>query len=223
METSEEAPATDEQNEQPEVAEETMDFDAVDLMLHGNLQAQIRYGMIKGMAEALDEKAQLLIEAESNFEPQEDETFAEIALPEIEAMASAVTEEWIDFSKLRFWETCQTAEVEWEEYKDENEVAQRVPYSRPLEEPKDGNRILANLEKIHLWLEQVHHGTSRVLIQQLDPPADILVREMKAGERAEVVVRGSCKLFCSAREFVHLDNNGTMVEITDNGPGVIEF
>ena len=34
-------------------------------------------------------------------------------------MASAVTEEWIDFSKLRFWETCQTAEVEWEEYKDE--------------------------------------------------------------------------------------------------------
>ena len=102
METSEEAPATDEQNEQPEVAEETMDFDAVDLMLHGNLQAQIRYGMIKGMAEALDEKAQLLIQAESNFEPQEDEIFAEIALPEIEAMASAVTEEWIDFSKLRF-------------------------------------------------------------------------------------------------------------------------
>jgi hypothetical protein len=35
--------------------------------------------MIKGLAEALDEKAQLLIEAESNFEPQEGETFAEIA------------------------------------------------------------------------------------------------------------------------------------------------
>lgn len=158
METSEEAPATEEQNEQPEVSEETMDFDAVDLMLHGNLQAQIRYGMVKGMAEALDEKAQLLIEAESNFEPQEDETFAEIALPEIEAMASAVTEEWVDFSKLRYWETCQTAEVEWEEYKDEKgEVAQRVPYSRPLEEAKEGNRLLANLEKIHIWLEQVHH------------------------------------------------------------------
>jgi hypothetical protein len=67
------------------------------------------------------------------------------------------------------------------------------------------------------------NGTSRVLIQQLDPPADILVKEMKAGERAEVVVRGPCKLFCSAREFVQLDNNGTMVEITDDGPGVIEF
>ena len=157
METSEEEPITDEQNEQPKVEEEIVEIDPVDLMLHGNLAAQIRYGMIKGMAEALDEKAQLLIEAESNFEPQEDETFAEIALPEIEAMASAVTEEWIDFSKLRFWETCQTAEVEWEEYKDENEVAQKIPYSRPLEEPKDGNRILANLEKIHLWLEQVHH------------------------------------------------------------------
>ena len=157
METREEAPATEEQNEQPEVAEETMDFDAVDLMLHGNLQAQIRYAMIKGLAESLDEKAQLLIEAESNFEPQADESFAEIAMPEIESMAQAVIEPWIDLSKLRFWETCQTAEIEWEEYKDENGGTQRVPYTRPLEEPKEGNRLLANLEKIHLWLEKVHH------------------------------------------------------------------
>jgi hypothetical protein len=67
------------------------------------------------------------------------------------------------------------------------------------------------------------NGTSRILIQQLDPPADILVKEMKAGERAEVVVRGPCKLFCSAREFVQLDNNGTLVEIMAKGPGVIEF
>ena len=67
------------------------------------------------------------------------------------------------------------------------------------------------------------NGTSRVLIQQLNPPADLFVKEMKAGERAEVVVRGPCKLFCSAREFVQLDNNGTMVEIKENGPGFIEF
>ena len=67
------------------------------------------------------------------------------------------------------------------------------------------------------------NGTSRVLIQQLDPPADIFVKEMKVGERAEVVVRGPCKLFCSAREFVQLDNNGTIEQITANGPGVIEF
>ena len=73
-------------------------------MLHGNLQAQIRYAMIKGLAESLDEKAQLLIEAESNFEPQADESFVEIAMPEIESMAQAVIEPWIDLSKHAFWE-----------------------------------------------------------------------------------------------------------------------
>ena len=109
METSEEEAITDEQNEQPKVEEEIVEIDPVDLMLHGNLAAQIRYGMIKGLAESLDEKAQLLLEAESNYEPQGEETFAEIALPEIEAMAQALTEDWIDFSRLRYWETCQTA------------------------------------------------------------------------------------------------------------------
>ena len=39
------------------------------------------------------------------------------------------------------------------------------------------------------------NGISRVLIQQLDPPSDIFVKEMKAGERAEVMVRGPCKCF----------------------------
>jgi hypothetical protein len=126
-------------------------------MLHGNLAAQIRYSMIKGLAEALDEKAQLLIEAESNFEPQEGETFAEIALPEIEAMAQALTDEWIDFSKIHYWESCQTAEVEWEEYKDENgKVVQHMPYTKPLEDAKEGNRLLANLEQTRNWLEKVH-------------------------------------------------------------------
>jgi hypothetical protein len=123
-------------------------------MLHGNLAAQIRYGMIKGLAESLDEKAQLLLEAESNFEPQGEETFAEIALPEIEAMAQALTEDWIDFSRLRYWETCQTAEIEWEEYPTEDgQPAQRVPYARPLEDAKEGNRLLANIEQIRNWLE----------------------------------------------------------------------
>jgi len=143
METSEEEPITEEQNEQPKVEEEIVEIDPVDLMLHGNLPAQIRYAMIKGVAEALDEKAQLLLEAESNFEPQEDETFAEIALPEIEAMAQALTEDWIDFSKLRYWETCQTAEIELEEYPAEDgQPAQRVPYARPLEDAKGGTGCL---------------------------------------------------------------------------------
>ena len=34
-----------------------------------------------------DEKAQILIQAEEGFEPQEGESFAEVAMPEIEAMA----------------------------------------------------------------------------------------------------------------------------------------
>ena len=52
--------------------EEEISFDAVDLMLEGNLQAQINYSMVKGIASALDEKAQILIQAEESFEPQED-------------------------------------------------------------------------------------------------------------------------------------------------------
>ena len=56
-------------------------------MLEGDLKSQINYSMVKGIAQALDEKAQILIKAEESFEPQEEETFAEVALPEIEAMA----------------------------------------------------------------------------------------------------------------------------------------
>ena len=154
--TPEEKPEGIQETPESPLAEELPEFDATELMLHGNLVAQIRYSMFKGLAEALDEKAQLLIEAESNFEPQEDETFAEIALPGIEAMAEALTDEWIDFSKIRYWESCQTAEVEWEEFKDENGEVKRMPYTKPLEEVKDGNRLLANLEQTRNWLEQVH-------------------------------------------------------------------
>ena len=37
--------------------EEELPFDAVDLMLDGNLQAQINYSMVKALAKAFDEKA----------------------------------------------------------------------------------------------------------------------------------------------------------------------
>ena len=70
-----------------EETEEELPFDAVDLMLDGNLQAQINYSMVKALAKAFDEKASILINAEENFEPENDETFAEVAMPEIEAMA----------------------------------------------------------------------------------------------------------------------------------------
>lgn len=132
-------------------------FDAVDLMLEGNLKEQISYSMVKALALALNEKAQILIQAEQGFEPQEGESFAEVAMPEIEAMAQAITEGCVDFSKVRFWEACETAEVAWEESKDEEgKVVGRMPYGNPHEEPREGNRILANLEQILEWLGQVH-------------------------------------------------------------------
>ena len=126
-------------------------------MLEGNLKEQISYSMVKAFASALDEKAQILIQAEQGFEPQEGESFAEVAMPEIEAMAQAITEGCVDFSKVRFWEACETAEVAWEESKDEEgNVVGRMPYGNPHDEPKEGNRILANLEQISEWLGQVH-------------------------------------------------------------------
>ena len=111
--------------------EEEISFDAVDLMLEGNLQAQINYSMVKGIALALDEKAQILIQAEESFEPQEDETFAQVAMPEIEAMAQAITEGCVNF-KDSFWEACETAEVAWEESKDlEGKVIGKMPFGNP--------------------------------------------------------------------------------------------
>ena len=140
-----------------EETEDELPFDAVDLMLDGNLQAQINYSMVKALAKAFDEKASILINAEENFEPENDETFAEVAMPEIEAMAKAVVEGCVDFSKIRFWEACETAEVAWEETKDENgEVVQRVPYGNPLDPPREGNRLLSNVEKIEAWMKEVH-------------------------------------------------------------------
>ena len=148
-----ETETTDDHDEEPQVPS----FDAVDLMLEGNLKEQINYSLVKALAEALDEKAQILIQAEQGFEPQDGESFAEAAMPEIEAMAQAVTEGCVDFSKIRFWEACETAEVAWDESKDEEgNVVGRMPYGNPHDEPKAGNRILANLEQIAEWLGQVH-------------------------------------------------------------------
>lgn len=151
-ETTHEEEKPDQKNEEDELP-----FDAVDLMLEGNLQAQISYSMVKALAKAFDEKASILINAEENFKPEEEESFAEVAMPEIEAMAQAVVDGCVDFSKIRFWEACETAEVAWDETKNENgEVTQRVPYGNPLDPPQEGNRLLSNLEKIESWMKQVH-------------------------------------------------------------------
>jgi hypothetical protein len=147
----------EENNPDQKNEEEELPFDAVDLMLEGNLQAQINYSMVKALAKAFDEKASILINAEENFKPEEEESFAEVAMPEVEAMAQAVVDGCVDFSKVRFWEACETAEVAWEESKDENgEVVQRIPYGNPLDPPREGNRLLSNLEKIESWMKQVH-------------------------------------------------------------------
>ena len=138
-----------------EQTEEELPFDAVDLMLDGNLQAQINYSMVKALAKAFDDKASILINAEENFEPENDETFAEVAMPEIEAMAKAIVEGCVDF-KIRFWEACETAEVAWEETNENGEVVQRVPYGNPLNPPREGNRLLSNVEKIEAWMKEVH-------------------------------------------------------------------
>ena len=88
----------EEENPDQKKEEEELPFDAVDLMLEGNLQAQINYSMVKALAKTFDEKASILINAEENFQPQEDESFAEVAMPEIEAMAQAVVDGCVDFS-----------------------------------------------------------------------------------------------------------------------------
>ncbi|MDG1139398.1 MAG: hypothetical protein P8N49_07760 [Opitutales bacterium] len=132
-------------------------FSAIDLMLEGNLKAQIKYSMIDAIAQSIDEKAQVLIDAEKAFSIGQNVSFAEAAMPEIEAMAHAIVEGCIDFSKLSFWSTCQTAEITWFEHKDKSgKVSHRVPHVQHLKDPAEGNRMLVNLERIKSWLESVH-------------------------------------------------------------------
>ena len=146
-----------EDQQKTETSSQELGFDAVDLMLDGNLKGQIGYSMIKGIASALDEKMRILIDAEEGYEPQEEESFAEVAMPEIEAMAEAVLGGCVDFSKIHFWEACETAEIAWEETQGEDgQSPQRIPYAEPVKEPRPGNRILSNLEQINLWLGEVH-------------------------------------------------------------------
>lgn len=67
------------------------------------------------------------------------------------------------------------------------------------------------------------NGTSRVLIQQLEPPTDLFVMQMKAGDRNETIGRGTCKIFCSAREFVRIEVDGQGISLSGSGPGTQEF
>ena len=133
------------------------EFDAVELMLQGNLQAQINYSMVKGVAEALDQKIQILENAQTRYTPQNEVTFAEAAMEEIEALGQSIVDSYVNFSKIRYWEACQTAEIVWNEQKDqEGQITHRTPHAQRLTQPREGNRLLKNLEKIREWVTEVH-------------------------------------------------------------------
>ena len=133
---------------------------AIDLMLKGNLKAQINYSMIESIADTIDEKMKILDQAESSFRSESKISFAEAAMPEIEAMAHSMVEGCVDFSKISLWAAAQTAKIAWIENKDDfGNTVQRVPYADRLEQPTEGNRLLRNLEKIRSWLLSVHKNS----------------------------------------------------------------
>jgi len=144
--------------DEPEsIALQTPKFTALDVMLKGNLKAQMKYSMIDSVAQAIDQKARILVNAEKTFSGIHDISFAEAAMPEIEAMAHAIVDGCIDFSKLSLWSTCQTAELSWHEHKDNTgRVIHRTPRVENLKVPGEGNRMLVNLKQIKTWLESVH-------------------------------------------------------------------
>lgn len=142
---------------QEDSEKKTNTFDAVELMLQENLSAQINYSMVKSIAGAIDKKVQILSLAQSQYSTKENITFAEAAMPEIEAMGESIVDSYVQFQKIRFWEACQTAEIIWDEVKDQNgKVTHRTPHAQRLDQPKQGNRLLANLEKIRQWVTDVH-------------------------------------------------------------------
>tara|TARA_A100001015_G_scaffold311664_1_gene415352 strand:- start:141 stop:1547 length:1407 start_codon:yes stop_codon:yes gene_type:complete len=144
---------------QNEEAEENID--AVDLMLQGNLSAQINYSMVKGIALAIDEKVQILQNAKDQYTPHDEVPFAEAAMPQIEAMGRSIVDSYVKFPKIRYWEACQTAEIIWDKKSNLNgQISHSIPHPKKLDQPKDGNRLLKNLEKIREWVTEVHliHG-----------------------------------------------------------------
>jgi hypothetical protein len=84
-----------------------------------------------------------------------------------------------------------------------------------------GGDVNATVPARHLTVRVT--GTTRVLIQQLAPPADLLVGEMKAGEEAKAECRGRFKVFCSRREFIELTVDGEALPLPGEGPGAQEF
>ena len=133
------------------------EVDAIDLMLEGNLMAQINYSMVKGVASAIDEKMLILKKAKAQYTPHNRVSFAEAAMSQIEAMGQSIVDSYVEFPKIRYWEACQTAEVVWDEKRNpDGQVTHRIPHAQRLNKPKEGNRLLKNLETIREWVTEVH-------------------------------------------------------------------
>ena len=136
---------------------ESQDIDAIDIMLDGNLRAQINYSIVKGIATALDQKVKILENAKNNYTPSDEITFAEAAMSQIEAMGQSIAESYVKFPEIRYWEACQTAEVIWDEQRNaDGQITHRIPHAQRLSQPREGNRLLMNLETIREWITDVH-------------------------------------------------------------------
>jgi hypothetical protein len=152
------------------------DIDAIDLMLQDNLEAQINYSLVKGIASALDQKVEILKNAKKQYTPHDGITFEEAAMNQIEALGFSISDSYVEFSKIRYWEACKTAEIIWDESKDDNgQVTHLTPRAERLAQPQEGNRLLKNLETIRDWvssLQLIHQEKGMGWASQFGCPED---------------------------------------------------
>ena len=53
-------------------------------------------------------------------------------------MGQSIVDSYVNFSKIRYWEACQTAEVVWIEHKNQaGQITHRIPHARRLSQPKE--------------------------------------------------------------------------------------
>jgi hypothetical protein len=145
-------------------------------MLQDNLEAQINYSMVKGIASALDQKVEILKSAKKQYTPHDGITFEEAAMNQIEALGFSISDSYVEFSKIRYWEACKTAEIIWDESKDDNgQVTHLTPRAERLAQPQEGNRLLKNLETIRDWvssLQLIHQEKGMGWASQFGCPED---------------------------------------------------
>ena len=99
--------------------------------------------MVKALAKAFDESF-YIDQCEENFKPEETKVLAEVAMLEIEAMAQAVVDGCVDFSKIVFGKPVKLQRSHGRD--EEWELSYPTgPLRNPLILP-EGNRLLSNRE-----------------------------------------------------------------------------